>query len=52
MLRPESNFENIHDLMSYLPIDYYILFQKSIAENSDTNEENSAETSSDKAKTR
>lgn len=28
LLRPESNFKNLHELMTYLPIDYYILLQK------------------------
>ena len=28
LMRPESNFKNLHELMTYLPIDYYILLQK------------------------
>mmetsp|Transcript_8511 Transcript_8511/g.14332 ORF Transcript_8511/g.14332 Transcript_8511/m.14332 type:complete len:271 (+) Transcript_8511:690-1502(+) len=28
LLRPESNFSNIQELMNFLPIDYYILLQK------------------------
>lgn len=28
ILKPESNFQNLHELMTYLPIDYYVLLQK------------------------
>jgi hypothetical protein len=28
MLKPESSFKNLHELLTYLPIDYYILLQQ------------------------
>ena len=28
ILKPESNFKNLYELMTYLPIDYYILLQR------------------------
>lgn len=28
LLRPENEFKNLHELMTYLPVDYYILLQR------------------------
>ena len=28
ILKPESSFKNLHEMMTFLPIDYYILLQK------------------------
>lgn len=38
ILKPESNFRNLHELMTYLPIDYYVLLQRGYQKSQATGE--------------